>query len=541
MIYPENFPEDRKEERAELKVFNRLKKISDEYDVYYSRKFVSDGVGKRPEYEIDFLIAIPNKAIICLEVKGGIINYDGDSDIWTQNGHRMKKRPDSQASSAAHSLIRTYSGLIGDMPIGWALCFPDCNIKDPKNLPTSLSTYQLVDESSLYHIEKHLPQMFNYLLKQHPQKTGVRKWRYEKFKTKLLRGIGFVQVLSTKMKYDEDRFIRLTEKQLDLFRRVTNNRNVITTGPAGSGKTIVAKTIAQDFLNDGKKVLFLCFNRTLANKIRYEFDKYEKDITVSTFHSLARQIITEYDKNWWDQNSKDKSEDFWNLEVPIKMEEFIEGFDSNYDVLIIDEGQDFKEFWFELVFKLISPNGHRLIFLDELQNIFGHYSEIPEEEKFFKYSLPENCRNTKKIVTYLSETVQKEIIAYEQSPVGQDIVIKQFKNNVEQQKYILDEIKRLIREHEINPNQILILLNTSKKESCLDNVLKIAGLPLKALDNKGRFVDDTIHYTNINVFKGLEADILFVVDVNVIEPVKKTNLLYTEASRAKHFLYLTRL
>ena len=45
MIYPENFPEDRKQERAELKVFDRLKKISEKYDVFYSRKFVSDGVG----------------------------------------------------------------------------------------------------------------------------------------------------------------------------------------------------------------------------------------------------------------------------------------------------------------------------------------------------------------------------------------------------------------------------------------------------------------------------------------------------------------
>ena len=114
---------------------------------------------------------------------------------------------------------------------------------------------------------------------------------YEKFKTKLLRGIGFVQVLSTKIKYDQNRFIELTHYQSELFRRIVSNKNIITSGPAGSGKTIVAKTIAQDFLNDGKTVLFLCFNRTIANKLRYEFDRFPQNLERSlplTTTSLRR-------------------------------------------------------------------------------------------------------------------------------------------------------------------------------------------------------------------------------------------------------------
>src|SRR5690554_764024 len=101
MIYPEFFPEDRKNEYAEIKVFEKLKRLSDTYDIFYSRKFITSGIDKRPEYEVDFIIAIPEKAIVCLEVKGGIINYSGVRDEWTQNGNVMNKRPDSQASSAS--------------------------------------------------------------------------------------------------------------------------------------------------------------------------------------------------------------------------------------------------------------------------------------------------------------------------------------------------------------------------------------------------------------------------------------------------------
>ena len=75
MIYPEFFPEDRKNEIAEKKVFDQLKKLSNTYDIFYSRKFITDGIGKKPEYEVDFIIAKPNRYVIILEVKGGMLNY----------------------------------------------------------------------------------------------------------------------------------------------------------------------------------------------------------------------------------------------------------------------------------------------------------------------------------------------------------------------------------------------------------------------------------------------------------------------------------
>ena len=70
---------------------------------------------------------------------------------------------------------------------------------------------------------------------------------YNKFKTQLLRDIGFVQVLSTRVKYNERNFIELTNTQISVFNRLKGNKNIITTGPAGSGKTIIAKTLAKDF------------------------------------------------------------------------------------------------------------------------------------------------------------------------------------------------------------------------------------------------------------------------------------------------------
>ena len=535
MIYPEFFPIDRKNEFAENKVFDQLKRLSETYDIFYSRKFITDGVGKKPEYEIDFIIAIPEKAIICLEVKGGIINYSGAKDEWSQNSRVMSKRPDSQASSAMHALIKGFYDLIGDMAIGWGLCFPDGDLNS-KALPTSLDSNQIIDQLSLLHLDKALEFLFDFIIKQNSSRKGSKNWMYNKFKTQLLRDIGFVQALSTRVKYNNRRFIELTNTQISIFNRLKANKNIITTGPAGSGKTIIAKTLAQDLLDKKQKVLFLCFNRTLANKIRYDFDRNETLIEVVTFHSFARKIIDTYNTSWWKSNSTSK--DFWELDVPVKLEECLPFYKDSFDAIIIDEGQDFKELWFELIFSLGKNNFSKHIFMDEMQDIFGHYTKIPNEENFIKYSLPENCRNTKTIVSYLSKILSKNIETFDNSPKGEEVVIKTFKNQTEQQKYLIDEIKYLTIEQGISTEQILVLLNTSKAESCFGASTKVGKLEIKALDNKGRFQKDAINYTNINTFKGLEADIVFIIDTEKLELNQKQEKLYTQASRARHKLYI---
>ena len=149
---------------------------------------------------------------------------------------------------------------------------------------------------------------------------------------------------------------------------------------------------------------------TLANKLRYEFDRNENQIEVTTFHSLARKVITANYPDWWSEQDSSAA-GFWALEVPAKLAECLPYYQERYDALIVDEGQDFKEFWYELIFGLIPSEGRRLIFLDEMQNIFGHFTELPRSAEFTRFHLRKNCRNSKLIVSYLSEITHEEIVA----------------------------------------------------------------------------------------------------------------------------------
>ena len=540
MIYPYELANNIKSE-AEKKVYNQLYEVRDRYDIFYSKRFINRTEKEKSEYEIDFIIADKPKrrskchAIFCIEIKGGLIEYDGDKNEWRQNGKKMKKSPDIQASSYSHSIINRYKTISKDVPIEWALCFPDCEIPENAQLPTNLEYNKVIDARSTLYMEKKLESMVE-TVKRNYHKDGCTVYVYEDFKKSILRGIGFVEKLSTKFKYEDNRFIKLTNAQVDFFNLISDNKRILVSGYAGTGKTVIAIAAAQDKLDDDKTVLFLCYNRTLANKIRYRFNKYDDRIKVATFHSLARSIIDEKDSSWWKTNITNEDEDeFWSLKVPMKLDSVLNDSVAKYDAIIIDEGQDFKELWFETIFKLCESNSFKYVFTDPLQDIFSRESSLPNKKEFFNYKLKQNCRNTKNIVSYLSETVNEDIPSHQESPSGEPVSIKTFKSKKDLINTLIAEVSTLIKHHGVQTEQILLMPNSPINESSIDELWNVGKVSVTNLKRSGRFDEGKIHYASINLFKGLEIEILFIIDADRAPDVKT---LYTQISRGKNKVYL---
>lgn len=531
MLYPDIFPEERADEHAERKVFQALKTVADRYDIFYARRFVSDGIDKRAEYEIDFLIFDPGRACVCLEVKGGQLRFSGIENAWYQNSRKLSKGPDQQAQSAAHSLVHSHKAL-RDIPVGWAVCFPDVSSSGTGGAP-SLREEQIIDEQKLTYLPQSLESLFALIKQQHPNKNGARRREYHDFKALILRNLGFAKRLGSRFIQEDKRFVQLTERQLGFFKRVTGNQNILVNGPAGSGKTILGLTLAQEFAEKGKKVLFLCYNRTLANKIRYEFPRsMQESVEVATFHSLAKRHIDKWDPDWWG-NANTTTDGFWSLEAPAKLDDCIDPNSAPYDVLIIDEGQDFKEFWFEIIFKLCRPDGRKFVFLDPNQDIFSHFSSLPSANSFFKYELLENCRNTRSIVAELNTLVDQHIQCFENAPVGEPVIKAVFSSKKDQFAFLEQEIKSLTTKHSIDPRDILFLLDETKAHTCLNEITTICGHPLTYLDQKARRHNTSIAITTIDRFKGLECAVVFYLQ----HKASNRNKVYTIISRATHLAY----
>jgi len=104
---------------------------------------------ERSDYEIDFIVIKPKQGILLIEVKGGQIEYDGIERQWYQNGKRMSKAPTDQVISCVSSLLKRYPELAKKSPVGWVVCFPQCEILNDAKLPTNLNRNSIIDQKDL--------------------------------------------------------------------------------------------------------------------------------------------------------------------------------------------------------------------------------------------------------------------------------------------------------------------------------------------------------------------------------------------------------
>lgn len=540
MIYPQRFPLNN-QNVYEKEVYNSLYNFaysSENYDIFFSRKFSGTCKKEKVDYEVDFLIAdLRNQklnGLMVVEVKGNQIFYNGSSMEWIQDGRVMLTSPTSQARSNMGSLIQRFPEVAKNVALGWAVWFPRMTNPGQAYLPTELSDYQYFDSIALKNPEDKILGYFKNLRQQWESKRGLRIEAYNNFKESLIRDLGYILPLHKKIEASEARFLQLTNRQLELLRLIGHNNDILVKGPAGSGKTIMATTIAKELAEKDKSVLLLTFNRALANNIRYGLGKPENP-EVSTYHSIARRIIDDNFEGWWQQNSK--NEDFWELDIAIKLLDIDKDELPKYDYIVIDEAQDIREEWFETIEGLIKPNGGFYVFMDEDQDIFGIQNKVGLSRNLFQFPLEENCRNTVAIVDYIKNVISKNIKHPDDAVGGEPVKIFEYSNDTEQMNKIKEEWLYLVEKEGVAPNQIVLMMNAHKRASCLNNTKKFGKYKIQAIDRSGRLDKRAVNYTSINTFKGLEADVVMIIDTDKPQQPDKI-VLYTQASRAKHMLYV---
>ena len=183
-------------------------------------------------------------------------------------------------------------------------------------------------------------------------------------------------------------------------------------------------------------------------------------------------------------------------------------------------------------------DGYKYVFTDPMQDIFNRQSSLPPRSEFFNYQLTKNCRNTKNIVSHLSSIVGTDIESHDKSPQGEKIIEKTFGSKNTLVEGLVKEIDLLVNTHKISTENILVMLNSRIDNSSLSYTRRLGRYSLVKLRRSGRFDKNKIHYSSIKQFKGLEIDILFIIDSNYLSENEKQSKLYTQISRAKNKVYI---
>ncbi len=186
----------------------------------------------------------------------------------------------------------------------------------------------------------------------------------------------------------ESRFLSSTDRlmldrlsaDMSILDSLSENRQLLVRGGAGSGKTWLAERLAQNFAADDSRVLFLCYNKALGTGLRLDLPKLMQgkpgSIAVHTWESLAEHLIESLpqEKRALLPNRKQRDDDFYETTLPELMLEAVtsHSFKSEFDALVVDEAQDHNTEWWDIYFALLGEGAKSRIgvFYDPAQRPF---------------------------------------------------------------------------------------------------------------------------------------------------------------------------
>ena len=515
-----------------------------------------------PYGEIDFVVLIPGEGILCLEVKGGRVSCE--YGIWrTKDRHGnvavLKKSPFMQARESMFALRSSIIDHFGqrppesNCPIGFAVVFPD--VVCPPATP-EFERSDVIDTQDLRRpISASINRVVGNRLREFQPHSGERYPTRSQLKAILIYlrpDFDLVVARSVSLGRTETKLMSLTEEQYDRLDELEDNPRCLFEGAAGTGKTLIALEYARRADNAGAKVLFVCFNRLLGDWLRKQTQGTQ--ITTGTWHEILKGIIIASSVREEFLADERKALDSGSLVTlfedlyPFYGELALEELTTPFDVLVIDEAQDLSnQATFDLINQTIRgglAGGTWAIFGDfTRQALYGNepgsITDLSEySEHFVRAKLTLNCRNTRRIA---EETA---IIGGFSTPpfrlgheAGVPVEHRYWRTPSGLLTILRETVRRLMNDG-LRVDDVMILSPRRLENSALADVEQICDAPLvdcsRSLDTAQGF----IRYSTIHSFKGLESQVVIVVDIDDVDDDRSESLLYVGMSRARSLLIL---
>jgi len=312
----------------------------------------------------------------------------------------------------------------------------------------------------------------------------------------------------------------------------SEQKKVFFEGRAGTGKTVIAKALAEEKAAQGLKVMYLCFNEELASSMKYNL----QDVDVFYFHQLSRDVCEKAGIEWQIPTDYTRKEDFYNIDCNDLLLEALEELpEQRWDVVVVDEAHDLKEDWWLSVHELLKDKKKSYLwaFIDPLQDIFSRKSL--EQFSLRPAPLFFNCRNTKEIAKFSYGWVDDKPHMHPESPQGEEVEDIYYKDNHDQLDKLSDLLQELLADQKVLAKDIVVLTGVSHNKSPVWKMRDSLPEGMKLTKTRGRRQRNNIYFTSIWRFKGLDSKIVIMCD---LQSNLDDNVMYCGSSRAKHRLYL---
>jgi hypothetical protein len=533
---------------GEADVFNRLinDPTTNDWTAIHSLHLPEHSTQR--EGEADFVVFVPGRGIVVveikshrsLEIKNGEWLYSGST---TPGKNPFKQAHDNMWSNI--SLLKNHKSSPNTFKhIVWTYMVIFPNLSQPFEVKSTEWREEQVVDSYMLGQKPISHYILNALEKEHDHLIKIKDFHYipKNFSPTIKEVDTMIKILKPQADLTESPLLRsqrilkeiktLNPAQSVVLEASELNKRLFTSGPAGTGKTMLALEIAEKKASLDKNVLFLCFNQFLAEDLK----QVSTNFKVQTFHSFLLEITGL-------NVPKENLNSFFNEElIEAAFDKIIEK-NIKFDTLVIDEFQDLAiPEYLMLLDRLLHSGlvgGEWYIFADfEMQNLYKQKNSKYEnlisliDHAPLELKLRINCRNTPSVSKAAEELgkMNPPYLSTLRLEGNVPVMISTYKSTESQIENVLDTVD-LLKLKGYEENEIIFLY--SSDTGLIDTLKEKFNLKIDKYEPNKKAKRYT--HTSIQSFKGLEHNIVILLDVEPygkLESKDLTDLLYTGITRS---------
>lgn len=484
-----------------------------------------DRSGRQVSGEAD-VIALSTDGICVAEVKGGRIERRGTqwlSISRTGQSHPIKD-PARQALRSKKRLEKKVRelGIARNAVFCHAVIFPDCSA-DVAQLGMDLDGGVLVDGEDMPALGKGVVDLVHA-----KDARPIRPADVETLCRLLEPDWSLGGDIGIAIDRERAEAAELTEQQHRTLKGLLAQIRAVVEGGPGTGKSLLAMRFAAEQARDGRRVLYVCYNRPLAEHQQALAARAAlPNLCISTFHELCETWATTAGIHPGPKPERGDREALsaWFTGLVDGVCENVAVGDS-FDTIVIDEGQDFGQDWVDLLsVALTDPDraGGLYLFLDPSQRIYDN-GPLPDLPDAIHWPLGRQLRT--------SATLARSIAEFLGDPEpdvgiegGYPLEIVEIDSLDDTPKALGALLHKLVRERGVAPHDIVVQTGVAAARSRLWGRrlanLTLAGRNPDSYHSPTDLAHDEVRVETIHRFKGLETPATILCE---LDPHTKTDL-----------------
>lgn len=525
---PRFHPHSRISSRAEQEFARILAALDDSWHVFPSVTFESlDKSGHiHARGEIDAVLYHADHGILVVEVKAGSWRcHDGrwehrprGTETWIP-----EKDPFEQANRGYLWLIEALREVSKGRPrpkVAWAVAVPDAS-RGECTVPEARRRL-LLDRTICHDVEHSLLKVLalDSGKEHHPPVSADQEQDWFDVIRPPIEIFEAAEAVLDRTRLE----IGLASREINLLARTLRaQKRLRVEGPPGSGKTVLALQWLEQANNAFRG--YLCFNAPLATWIAETPQVRNGAVEARTFHDLGRLLIEAANPEAWPTKA---TSEFWSREFLPLLHQSIdklesEGLLDRFDILAVDEAQDFAPEWWSILERLLAPDGSLGIFLDPLQDLRGVGGNPPATLGFHD---PIRLDAVRRIPIPIQDWIMEQCgETWEAHPELQldsgELAVLPWETPEVQKQVLQALLDRLLGQEAIPPERILICSLRAQDQCPWSRGLE----PARWAANHGFSPRKHVRIETAMRAKGLEADVVIIPNLERTAPDYQDKLL----------------